>query len=298
MSDTAIGFIGLGTMGGAMAKNLLEAAYAVIGYDREDDALTSFVENGGQPATSVREIAAKTDVILTSLPNSAAVSEVVAGDNGILNELEGGETVIDLSTTAPSVTRELAEKVDSVGASMLDAPVSGGEAGAIDGSLTIMIGGDKAVLAEHRDLLMTIGGQLFHCGEAGAGQVTKACNQIVVANAMQAVSEALVFAEMADADLETVIDVLQSGAASCWTLEHRAPRMIRGDFEPGFFASYQLKDLRIATDAGMEVGAPMPITSMTTESYKSMVNTGLGLDDNAGVIQILERMAGTQARIE
>ena len=298
MADSKIGFVGLGTMGGPMAKNLLDAGYDVIGFDREEVALEAFGDRGGRAAASARETAVEADVILTSLPDSDAVNAVVLGENGILDGVDGGETIIDVSTISPIATEALATEIDAAGASMLDAPVSGGESGAINGTLTIMVGGDKAVLDEQRELLSTVGDRIFYCGESGAGQVTKACNQIVVANTMQAVSEALVFASMAGVDLEAVIEVLQSGAASCWTLEHRAPRMIRGEFDPGFFASYQLKDLRIATEAGNAVGAPMPMTSLTTEFYQSMVQTGMERDDNSGIIQVIERMAGTVARID
>lgn len=163
---------------------------------------------------------------------------------------------------------------------------------------SIMVGGDEDVLAEQMELLEVMGGTVTHCGPISAGQVAKACNQIVVANTMQAVSEALVFAQKAGADLQAVVDAISGGAAGCWRLDNRAAQMIRGNFEPGFFASYQSKDLGIATDAGEAFGSPMPITEVTHEMYKSMEENGMGRDDNSGVIQVVELLTGTEARIK
>jgi 3-hydroxyisobutyrate dehydrogenase-like beta-hydroxyacid dehydrogenase len=161
-----------------------------------------------------------------------------------------------------------------------------------------MVGGEASTLEECRPLLDVMGATVTHCGPSGAGQVTKACNQIVVACTNVAVSEALVFAEKAGADLDAVVDAISGGAAGCWTLDNRAPRMIRGNFDPGFFADYQYKDLRIATDAGEAFGAPMPATELSHELYKSMVENGMGRDDNSGVMQVVEMLAGTEARVE
>jgi 3-hydroxyisobutyrate dehydrogenase-like beta-hydroxyacid dehydrogenase len=181
---------------------------------------------------------------------------------------------------------------------MLDAPISGGESGAIEGTLSIMVGGDEDALDAQRDLLEVLGETVTHCGPSGAGQTTKACNQIVVAAQMVGVSEALVFAGQAGADLEAVVDAISGGAAGCWTLDNRAPDMIHGDFDPGFFAEYQYKDLRIATDAGEAFGSPMPQTELAHELYKSMVGNGMGRDDNSGVMQVIEMLAGAEARVE
>ena len=297
MSST-IGFIGLGIMGRPMAKNLVDAGYTVVGYNRSDDPVDELVSSGGEGAETAAEVATRTDVVITCLPDSEVVAQVMREEHGIIDGLDGGETVIDMSTISPTVTEELAAELDELGVDMLDAPISGGEEGAIDGTLSIMVGGDADVLAEHRELFEVMGETVTHCGPNGAGQVTKACNQIVVANTIEAVSEALVFAEKAGADLEAVVEAISGGAAGCWTLDNRAPRMIRGNFEPGFFASYQYKDLRIATDAGEAFGAPMPITEVTHELYKSMEENGMGRDDNSGVMQIIELLAGTEARID
>jgi len=298
MSPRTVGFVGLGLMGEPMAKNLLDAGYPVVGHNRSQEPVEAVVEHGGEGADTAEEVASRADVVITCLPDSEVVAEVMRKDDGIIAGLDGGETVIDMSTISPTVTEELAEELEEIGVGMLDAPISGGEEGAIDGTLSIMVGGDADVLAEHRDLLDAMGETITHCGPSGAGQVTKACNQIVVANTMEAISEALVFAEKAGADLQAVVDAISGGAAGCWALDNRAPSMIRGDFEPGFFASYQYKDLRIATDAGEAFGAPMPATEVTHEMYKSMEENGMGLDDNSGVMQVVEMLAGTEARID
>ena len=298
MSKPTIGFVGLGIMGGPMARNLVDAGYDVVGYNRSDEPVEELVAHGGEGAETAAEAAERADVVITCLPDSAVVTEVMHADDGIVAGLSGGETVIDTSTISPTVTEELAAELDELGVSMLDAPISGGEEGAIAGTLSIMVGGDAAVLAENRPILEVMGATVTHCGDNGAGQVTKACNQIVVASAMVGVSEALLFAKKAGADLEAVVEAISGGAAGCWTLDNRAPRMIEGNFEPGFFAAYQYKDLRIATGAGEAFGAPMPLTSLAHELYKSMEETGRGRDDNSGVLQVLEDMAGAEARIE
>lgn len=297
MPGKTIGFVGLGIMGLPMAENLLDAGYRVVGHNRSRSPVEELIEHGGEGAETAAAAAERADIVITCLPDSAVVDEVMRKDDGIMAGVERGMTVIDCSTIAPTVTETLAEDLADLGVDMLDAPISGGEEGAIDGSLSIMIGGDADVLADHIDVLEAMGETITHCGPNGAGQVTKACNQIVVANTMEAVSEALVFAEKAGANLEAVVEAISGGAAGCWTLDNRAPSMIRGDFEPGFFASYQYKDLRIATGAGEEYGAPMPITQVTHDMYKAMEENGLGRDDNSGVMQIVEQLAGTEARI-
>lgn len=298
MSTKAVGFIGLGNMGEPMAENLLRANYPVIGYNRSQTPIDRLVESGATGAETPQEVAHQADVIFTCLPDSQVVMDVMRDEAGILEGIQGGETVIDTSTISPTVTEELANELNQLGANMLDAPVSGGETGAIDGSLSIMIGGDETILAEHRDLLSVLGETITYCGSNGAGQVTKACNQMVVGNTLQAISETLVFAEKAGANLEAVVEAISGGAAGCWALDNKAPRMLEGNFEPGGMASYQYKDLKIATNTGETVGAPMPITSTTQEMFKAMEENNMGEDDHSGVIQIVEMLAGTEARID
>ncbi len=298
MVDRTIAVIGLGIMGAPMAENLLEAGHEVIGYNRSVEPMEALVATGGERAASAEDAAAAADVTITCLPDSDVVARVMRADDGVIAGATPGSIVIDMSTISPTVTRELAEELGDADVAMLDAPISGGEEGAIEGTLSIMVGGTASVLEEVRPILAVLGETVTHCGDHGAGQVTKASNQIVVANTMAAVSEALLFAERAGANLEAVVEAISGGAAGCWTLDHRAPSMIRGDFEPGFFAEYQYKDLRIANRAGQEFGVPMPTTASTHELYKSAVELGYGRDDNSGVLQVLETMAGETARID
>jgi 2-hydroxy-3-oxopropionate reductase len=301
-TDTTVGFVGLGIMGLPMASNLLDAGYTVVGYNRSDEPVETLVERGGEAGASPADTAARSDVVVTCLPDSPDVLEVVLGegeeDDPVVDGLSDGMTLVDTSTISPTVTERVAADLDEMGVAMLDAPISGGEEGAVEGTLSIMVGGEASTLEECRPLLDVMGATVTHCGPSGAGQVTKACNQIVVACTNVAVSEALVFAEKAGADLDAVVDAISGGAAGCWTLDNRAPRMIRGNFDPGFFADYQYKDLRIATDAGEAFGAPMPATELSHELYKSMVENGMGRDDNSGVMQVVEMLAGTEARVE
>ncbi|GGL35306.1 tartronate semialdehyde reductase [Halarchaeum grantii] len=297
MSRT-IGFVGLGIMGLPMATNLIDAGYDVVGHNRSEEPVAALVEHGGEAADTPREVAERSEVILSCLPDTAVVEDVVRGEDGLAEGFSEGDIYVDHSTINPVQTEELAADLAEMGVDMLDAPISGGEEGAIEGTLSIMVGGDTAVFEACTDLFEVLGETVTHCGPSGAGQTTKACNQIVVAAQMVSVSEALVFAEKAGADLEAVVDAISGGAAGCWALDNRAPDMIRGDFDPGFFAAYQYKDLRIATDAGEAYGSPMPVTELAHELYKSMEQNGMGRDDNSGVMQVIEMLAGEEARVE
>ena len=298
MPDKTIGFVGLGIMGLPMAKNLIDAGYPVVGHNRSDEPTEELVEYGGTDGGSPAGVAEASDVVLLCLPDSPDVKQVVLGNDDenapVIEGLTEGMTLIDHSTISPTVTETIAADLAEVGVTMLDAPISGGERGAIEGTLSIMVGGDEDALNEHSDILEVMGETITHCGPSGAGQTTKAANQIVVAAQMVGVSEALVFAEQAGADPEAVVDAISGGAAGCWTLDNRAPNMIKGSFEPGFFAKYQYKDLKIATDAGEAFGAPMPQTELAHELYKTMIQNDMSYDDNSGVMQVLEMMAGKE----
>ena len=302
MPTKTIGFVGLGIMGLPMAKNLLDADYPVVGYNRSEEPTEELLEYGGEDGGSPAGVAEQSDVVLLCLPDSPDVENVVLGEGGesdpVIEGLSDGMTVIDHSTISPTVAESVADRLAEAGVTMLDAPISGGEEGAIEGTLSIMVGGDEAELDEQRDVLDVMGETVTYCGPSGAGQTTKACNQLVVAAQMVGVSEALVFADNAGADLEAVVDAIRGGAAGCWALDNRAPDMIHGDFDPGFFAAYQYKDLRIATDAGEAFGSPMPQTALAHELYKTMVQNDMGRDDNSGVMQVLEMMSGGEARVE
>jgi len=302
MSDRTIGFIGLGIMGLPMAKNLVDAGFPVVGHNRSDEPVAELVDYGGEDGGSPAGVAAESDVVLTCLPDSPDVENVVLGEGEesepVVDGLSEGMTFIDHSTISPTVAERVADRLAESGVTALDAPISGGESGAVEGTLSIMVGGDADALDAQRDVLEAMGETITHCGPAGAGQTTKACNQIVVAAQMVGVSEALVFADRAGADLEAVVDAISGGAAGCWTLDNRAPDMIHGEFDPGFFAEYQYKDLRIATDAGEAFGSPMPQTALVHELYKTMVQNDMGWDDTSGVMQVIEMMNGGRARVD
>ena len=298
MSDRTIGFIGTGIMGQPMAENVLEAGYDVVAHNRSRKSVQELADLGAEPATSPAEVTRRADVIITVLPDTDAVTSVVEGPDGILEELTDGQIYVDMSTISPAKTEELAETVRAQGAAMLDAPISGGEEGAIDGTLSIMVGGEESVFEDVYDLFEAMGETITLTGDNGAGQVTKATNQIIVGCTHQAVAEGLLLAHRAGADLEQVLAAISGGAASCWSLKERAPRVIEGNFEPGFFSSYQYKDLRIATEAGEEYGVPMPETQVAHEMYKAMEEMGKGRDDHSAVIQVIETLADDQARVE
>jgi 3-hydroxyisobutyrate dehydrogenase-like beta-hydroxyacid dehydrogenase len=302
MATKTVGFVGLGIMGLPMAKNLIDAGYPVVGHNRSDKPTEELVEYGGKDGGSPAGVAEQSDVILLCLPDSPDVESVVLGEGEesepVIDGISEDTTLIDHSTISPMVAESIADRLAAENVTMLDAPISGGETGAIDGTLAIMVGGDEDALDEQMDVLEVMGETITHCGSSGAGQTTKACNQIIVAAQMVGVSEAMVFADNAGADLEAVVDAISGGAAGCWTLDNRAPDMIHGHFDPGFFAEYQYKDLRIATDAGEAFGAPMPQTALAHELYKTMIQNGMGKDDNSGVMQVLEMMAGEEARVE
>ncbi|WP_135305549.1 NAD(P)-dependent oxidoreductase [Haloarcula amylovorans] len=298
MASNTIGFIGTGIMGKPMAENVIDAGYSVIAHNRSQEPVERLVNEGAQAATSPAEVTRKSDIVVTVLPDTDAVTSVVRGDDGILQALSDGQIFVDMSTISPAATERLAADVGHQGAEMLDAPISGGEEGAIEGTLSIMVGGSEETFDAVYDLFETMGETITRCGDSGAGQVTKAANQIIVGCQHQAVAEALLLAKQGGADLEQVLEAISGGAAACWSLDARAPRVIRGNFEPGFFSSYHYKDLRIAMDAGEEYGTPMPATGIVHEMYKAMEQTERGQDDHSGVIQIIEDLAGEKARID
>jgi 3-hydroxyisobutyrate dehydrogenase-like beta-hydroxyacid dehydrogenase len=291
-----VGVVGLGTMGEPMAENLLDAGYELAVHNRSPEPVESLVESGADAAPSPAAVAEQVDVVVLSLPDTDAVESVVHGEAGLLEGADPGTVVVDTSTISPVASERLAESLETRDVAMLDAPVSGGAEGAAAGTLSIMVGGDESAFEACRDLLGTIGTTLTYCGGPGAGQVTKACNQMVVSVTMQGVCEALVFAAAAGTDPAAVLAAIRDGTAGCWVLENRAEGMLRGDFEPGFFAEYQYKDLRIATEAGDEYNSPMPATKTAAELFKAAVGMGYGREANTAVIKVLEELAGTEAR--
>ena len=303
MQYDTIGFVGVGIMGRPMAENVMDAGYEVVAHNRSPEPVEALVERGARRADSPAEVTRAADVVVTVLPDTEAVESVVRGTgdaegDGILAALSEGQVYVDMSTISPAATEDLAADVRARGAEMLDAPISGGEEGAVEGTLSIMVGGDRGTFEALSELFDAMGETVTRCGDSGAGQVTKAANQIIVGAQHQAVAEALLLAKRGGADLERVLEAISGGAAACWALDARAPRVVRGNFEPGFFASYHYKDLRIATAAGEEYGVPMPATSVVHEMYKAMETRGYGREDHSAVIRIVEELAGAEARID
>ncbi|HBY47137.1 MAG TPA: 2-hydroxy-3-oxopropionate reductase, partial [Chloroflexi bacterium] len=278
-----VGFIGLGIMGRPMVRNLAKAGYEIVVYNRSQDDVDEIVAEVEQAtaARSARAVAADVDIVITMLPDSPEVSDVVFGEAGILAEMDAGDLLIDMSTIAPATAIAVSDALIARGASALDAPVSGGDKGAIAGTLSIMAGGSAADFDRARPLFEAMGKTIIHVGGPGAGQTVKACNQIVVAIHYAAVSEALLLGAMAGVDPEKVVQVLSGGLAASRVMEMRGPGMIAHQFEPGFRIDLHRKDLNIAMSTGREFHAPLPVSALVTQLYESMAARGDGQLDHS-----------------
>ncbi|MBA2442958.1 MAG: 2-hydroxy-3-oxopropionate reductase [Rubrobacter sp.] len=286
-----IGFIGLGIMGRPMARNLMGAGYELVVYNRSPEKARELADEGAAAAGSPREVAESCGTVITMLPDSPEVEEVLAGEGGVFEGLREGSLVVDMSTISPVVTRELAEEARKRGASMLDAPVSGGEPGAVGGTLSIMVGGEEGDFERARPLLDVLGGTVTHVGEVGAGQVVKACNQVVVALTIEAVSEALVLGSKAGVDPAKVLDVLSGGLAGNKVMEAKREHFLGHDFEPGFKVELHHKDLGIALATGREYGVPLPVTAIVDQMLEESKAKGRGGRDHSALLALLEEGA-------
>ena len=290
-----IGFIGLGLMGKPMARNLINAGYSLTIYDLREGPVAELAAAGATPAGSPKAVAEQADVVFTSLPNSPDVEQVVLGSMGVIESGRPGLIVVDLSTISPGVAVNMANKLQNRGMFWLDAPVSGSVSGAAEGTLSIMIGGDKAVFERCLGLLQILGKTIVHIGGPGMGQVTKACSQIMTACTLAAMGEALVLAAKAGANVGKVVEALQGGAANCWALQVRAPDILNGDLSPKFKASMHHKDLGIVMEAGQTYQTPLPLTSTVRELYGSMLATGRGNLDTSAIFTVIEDLANFKA---
>jgi 2-hydroxy-3-oxopropionate reductase len=291
-----VGFIGLGLMGKPMARNLMKAGYPLTVHNRSRGPVDELVAEGATPADSPKAVAEGVDVVFTCLPDSPDVEQVVLGPHGIIEGGRSGLTVIDMSTIAPAAAMHIAAELAKRGIHCLDAPVSGGDIGAQQGTLSIMVGGDASVFQDCLELFQALGKNIVHVGANGAGQVTKACNQIVAVGTIAAMSEALVLAAKAGADVARVIEAIRGGAARCWALEVKAPRILRRELEPGFKAYMQYKDLNIVLDAGRTYQVPLPVTGTVRELYSALMAAGRGDLDNSAIVTVLEDLAHVQVR--
>lgn len=286
-----IGYIGLGLMGKPMAINILNAGYDLMVHNRSRGKVAELVKLGAKEGHSPKDVAEFADIVFTNLPDSPDVELVVLGKNGVIEGAHSGMIFIDNSTIKPATARKIAEELSEKGVACLDAPVSGGDIGAQNGTLTIMVGGDVAALNKAMPVLEVIGKKITHVGESGAGQVTKACNQIMVAAQMTAMAELLVFAKKAGVDPEKVVQAIKAGAAQCWSLDVKPPRLFEGNREPGFKAYMQAKDLGIVMDTAREYGIPLPATAVNTQLFDAMLAMGMQELDNSAVIGVIEKLA-------
>lgn len=290
-----IGFIGLGTMGKPMSKNLIKAGHELTVFNNFNPAVKEMEAMGARTGHSSSEVAANSDLIITMLPDSPDVEKAALGANGIFDGIKSGSTYIDMSTISPATSKRLAEFGKAKKVRILDAPVSGGEKGAIDGTLTIMVGGPKQVFDDCLPVLRVMGKNIVYCGEAGSGQIVKACNQILVAGVLETASEALVLGAKAGVDPEIVLKVIAGGYAMR-VLEVRGPLVLKRNFKPGFKTRLHYKDLGIALAAGSEYGVPLPVTALIHEMMSSLMVLGRGETDHSAIITLIEDLAKVEVR--
>jgi 2-hydroxy-3-oxopropionate reductase len=291
-----VGFIGLGIMGKPMAKNLLKAGYKLVVYDINPTPVKELAAAGAETASSAKEVAQKTDVLITMLPNSPDVKTVVMGANGVLEGAKPGMIFVDMSSIAPLAAKEVAAKAAEKGVEMLDAPVSGGEPKAIDGTLSIMVGGKKEIFEKCQAVLSKMGTSVVLCGDIGAGNTTKLANQIIVALNIAAMSEALVLGAKAGVNPETILKAIRGGLAGSTVLEAKGPMVLNGNFKPGFRIELHIKDLANAIDTAHEVGVPLPLTSQVMEIMQALKVDGKAANDHSGIVQFYEKLAKIEAR--
>lgn len=291
-----IGFIGLGIMGKPMAKNLLKAGYELVVYDINNSAVEEVTAEGAKKAASSKEVAERTDFIITMLPNSPHVKDVVMGENGIIEGVRPGTILVDMSSIAPLVSQEISSKLKEKDVVMFDAPVSGGEPKAIDGTLAIMVGGPSESFEKVKKVLEILGASVNLVGEIGSGNTTKLSNQIIVALNIAAMSEAMVLAKKANVDPEKVFNAIKGGLAGSTVLDAKMPLVLEGNFKPGFRIELHIKDLNNALETAHSVGVPVPLTSQIMEIMQALRVDGKASDDHGGIIQYYEKLAKTEVR--
>ncbi len=291
-----IGFIGLGIMGKPMVNNLLKAGHEVIVYDVIKENVDMAVSAGAISADSSKNVAEQCKLIITMLPNSPHVKSVVLGENGVLEGAIEGTILVDMSSIAPMASQEICEACAEKGIKMIDAPVSGGEPKAVDGTLSIMVGGDKDVFDEVYDILMSMGGSAVHCGDIGAGNTTKLANQIIVALNIAAVSEAFMLSTRAGVDPIKVFDAIKGGLAGSTVMNAKVPMITDGNFNPGFKIDLHIKDLNNALETGHGVGAPLPLTAQVMEILQNLHMDGHGQCDHSAIAKYYEKLTGTEIR--
>ncbi len=293
MDDKNVGFVGLGIMGKPMVRNLRNAGYSLTVYDVVGSAMEELVTEGAIGASSARAAAAASSVTITMVPDSPQSEAAILGPDGVLEGASAGNGIIDMSSIAPGTSQKIGAACDAAGVDFLDAPVSGGEPKAIDGTLAVMVGGRQSVFDKYRGLLEVMGGSVVLCGGYGAGNTTKLANQIIVAINIEAVSEALVLARKAGLDPSVVYEAIKGGLAGSTVLDAKGSMMIEGNFTPGFRIKLHQKDLNNALITGKELGVPLPVTALVQQMIGSLMNEGKGDNDHAAIANFIEDMAGT-----
>ena len=289
-----IGYIGLGLMGKAIASNLLRAGFELTVHNRSRAAVQDLVSLGASEAESPQQVAVASELVITNLPDSPDVEAVVLGSEGVLEGASAGMIYVDNSTIKPETARSIAHALAKKSVSALDAPVSGGDVGAKDGTLAIMVGGPKEVFVRALPIFEAMGKTITHVGESGAGQVAKACNQVMVAAQMVAMGELLMLAQRAGVSPARVVEAIRDGAAQCWTLDMKPPRMFAGERGPGFKAHMMHKDLGIVLDTARSYGMPMPAAAGHMQLYEAMLQLGMRDLDNSAVLGVLETLVGEE----
>ncbi|MGB5224501.1 MAG: 2-hydroxy-3-oxopropionate reductase [Arenicellales bacterium] len=287
-----VAYIGLGIMGRPMALNLLRAGYTVRVWARRSESMQPLIEAGATACSSPADAASGADIIITNVSDTIDVEQVILGDSGVIEGAASGSVVVDMSTISPSVTRDIAARLAEGGVEMLDAPVSGGEKGAIDGTLSIMIGGKAAVFDRVLPVFEVLGSNIVLIGDNGAGQVTKACNQTVIAQTISAIGEAFVLATAAGVDPARVREALLGGFAGSRVLDSHGGRMLAHDFKPGFKSKLHQKDMRIVLETAHELGIALPGAALATQMINALVGSGGGEDDSCAILRLQEQLAG------
>ncbi len=291
-----IGFIGLGIMGSPMAKNLVNAGHELVVYDHNKEAVADLVSWGAVQGESGKDVALQSEVVITMVPNSPHVRAAVLGENGVSEGAKPGTVLIDMSSIDPTESKVIGAELEKLGIDMLDAPVSGGEPKAIDGTLSVMVGGKKELFDKFYDMLMLMAGSVVYVGELGSGNVAKLANQIVVAVNIAAVSEALTFAKKAGTDPELVYQAIRGGLAGSTVMDAKAPMMLGRNFNPGFRIELHIKDLNNALNAAHAISSPVPLTGQLMEIMQGLKADGFEKEDHSSIVKYYEKIANTMVK--
>jgi len=286
-----IGFIGLGIMGKPMALNLIKAGFELVVFNRTSSKMDELINAGAIGVKSPKEVAENSDIIITIVSDTPDVENVILGEHGVIHGVKEGSVVIDMSTISPAVTKEIAVKLKEINVEMLDAPVSGGDTGAINGTLAIMVGGESDVSDRCMPIFSAMGKSITHTGANGMGQIVKLCNQILVSVTNMAVSEAVLFAQRSDVDAQTMIEATKGGAAGSWQLANLGPKMVNEDFAPGFMIDLQQKDLRLVLEAASQMNLPLPALSYVHQMYTSNQANGEGKEGTQALYKAVRRLS-------